>query len=284
MEKLRTLDLFAGIGGFSLGLERTGGFTTVAFCEIEKFPQQVLRKHWPEVPIYDDVRTLTAERLAADGIAVDVITGGFPCQDLSACGSGAGLAGERSGLWFEYARLIRELRPRYVIVENSPNLLDWLGPVLGALAEVGLDAEWECIPAGAIGAPHFRDRLWIVAYAPCERLSGQGELITSLNQEAAPYRQASELERAFRAGNLPYVCGGHDGVSTYVDQVAVKSLGNAVVPQIVELIGRAILQAEQDLRRVSLRDAQTGGEVPSLASSPTRLNADPSAHGEGVSA
>jgi DNA (cytosine-5)-methyltransferase 1 len=144
-------------------------------------------------------------------------------------------------------------------VENSPNLLDWLGPVLGALAEVGLDAEWECIPAGAIGAPHFRDRLWIVAYAPCERLSGQGELITSLTQEAAPYRQASELERAFRAGNLPYVCGGHDGISTYVDQVAVKSLGNAVVPQIPELIGRAILQAEELRPRSSSPGERKGG-------------------------
>lgn len=241
--KLRVLDLFAGIGGFSLGLGRTGGFETAAFCEIDPYARKVLAKNWPGVPQYEDVRELTAERLAADGIAVDVICGGFPCQDLSACGTGAGLDGERSGLWFEFARLIRELRPSFVIVENSPNLLDWLGPVLGALAEVGLDAEWECIPAAAVGAPHFRDRLWIVAYPAGERLSGSGELITSLTQEAAPYRQASELERAFREGNLPYVCGGHDGVSSYVDQVAVRALGNAVVPQIVQLIGRAILEA-----------------------------------------
>jgi DNA (cytosine-5)-methyltransferase 1 len=249
VSKLRVLDLFSGIGGFSLGLERTGGFETVAFCEIEEFPRKILAKHWPEVPCYDDVRTLTAERLAADGIAVDVICGGFPCQDLSACGSGDGLDGERSGLWFEYARLVRELRPRYVLVENSPNLLDWLGPVLGALAEVGLDAEWDCIPAAAVGAPHFRDRLWLVAHAPCQRLSGQRELISSITQEASPYWQASQLERAFRAGNLPYVCRGHDGFPVYVDQAAVKALGNAVVPQIPELIGRAILaalEAERD--------------------------------------
>jgi DNA (cytosine-5)-methyltransferase 1 len=243
MTKLRVLDLFSGIGGFSLGLERTGGFETVAFCEIEAFPRKVLAKHWPNVPCYDDVRTLTAERLATDGIAVDVICGGFPCQDLSSSGTGAGLDGDRSGLWYEYARLICELRPRFVIVENSPNLLDWLDPILGTLAEVGLDAEWECIPARAVGAPHFRDRLWIIAYPSGQRLPRQGELITSITQKAHPYRQASQLERAFRKGNLPFVCRGHDGLPPYVDQPAIKTLGNAVVPQIPELIGNAILEA-----------------------------------------
>jgi hypothetical protein len=97
--KLRVLDLFSGIGGFSLGLERTGGFETVAFCEIEPFPRRVLAKHWPKVPCYHDVRELTAARLAADGISVDVICGGFPCQDISLAGAGKGLAGDRSGLW-----------------------------------------------------------------------------------------------------------------------------------------------------------------------------------------
>ena len=120
---MKVLDLFSGIGGFSLGLERTGGFETVAFCEIEEYPRRVLAKRWPDVPCYEDVRTLTAERLAADGIAVDVICGGFPCQDISTAGKGAGLAGERSGLWSEIARLVGELRPSYVIVENVSALL-----------------------------------------------------------------------------------------------------------------------------------------------------------------
>jgi DNA (cytosine-5)-methyltransferase 1 len=163
----RVLDLFSGIGGFSLGLECTGGFKTVAFCEIEPFPRKVLSKHWPEVPIYDDVRTLTANRLAADGIAVDVICGGFPCQDISLAGKGAGLEGERSGLWSEIARLAGELRPRFVIVENVSALLGrGLDRVLGDLAAIGFDAEWHCIPASSIGAPHRRDRLWLVAHAP----------------------------------------------------------------------------------------------------------------------
>lgn len=169
MSKLRVLDLFSGIGGFSLGLERTGGFETVAFCEIEEYPRRVLEKHWPGVPIYHDVRTLTADTLRRDGITVDVICGGFPCQDLSFAGKRAGLEGARSGLWGEYRRLIGELRPRFVIVENVPGLLSLgMATVLGDLAALGYDAIWDCIPAAAVGAPHIRDRVWIVAYPDSE--------------------------------------------------------------------------------------------------------------------
>ena len=169
---MKVLDLFSGIGGFSLGLERAG-METVAFCEIEPFPRAVLKKHWPEVLCYEDVRTLTAARLAADGInEIDVICGGFPCQDLSLAGRMVGMDGTRSGLWSEIARLIGELRPRYAIMENVANLLsgpagrsgEWFGRVLGDLASLGYDAEWHCIPAGNLGAPHERDRVWIVAY------------------------------------------------------------------------------------------------------------------------
>jgi len=162
----RLLDLFSGIGGFSLGLERSGGFKTVAFCEVEPFCTKILNKHWPEVPVYGDVRELTAKRLAADGIGVDAICGGFPCQDISTAGKGAGIEGERSGLWSEYARLIGELRPRYVFVENVAALLGrGLDRVLGDLAALGYDAEWHCIPASAVGAPHQRDRIWIMAHS-----------------------------------------------------------------------------------------------------------------------
>lgn len=146
MTKLRVLDLFSGIGGFSLGLERTGGFETVAFCEIEDFPRRVLAKHWPEVPCYHDVRELTADTLRRDGIAVDVICGGFPCQDISAAGRREGIGGTRSGLWREYARLVGEIRPRVVIVENSAELLgNGMDVVLGDLAALGFDAQWDCI-------------------------------------------------------------------------------------------------------------------------------------------
>ncbi len=214
---MRVLDLFSGIGGFSLGLERTG-MRTVAFCEIDPYCRRVLAKHWPNVPIFGDIRELTGQIITDtissqlrqqsgrrngacgsdpaeprnDGAAADVadasrhvcaeqaaggterqrgqqgidlICGGFPCQDISVAGKGAGIAGERSGLWTEYARVIGELRPRYVIVENVAAMLGrGLGVVLGDLAALGYDAEWHCIPASAVGAPHRRDRVWIVAY------------------------------------------------------------------------------------------------------------------------
>jgi DNA (cytosine-5)-methyltransferase 1 len=272
MNKLRVLDLFSGIGGFSLGLERAGGFETVAFCEIEEYPRRVLAKHWPGVKQYDDVRTLTADTLRRDGIAVDVICGGFPCQDISVAGRGAGLAGERSGLWREYARLIRELRPRFVIVENVAALLSrGLGDVLGDLAALGYDAEWHCIPAAAVGAPHRRDRLWIVANSA--RSERAGERAVESRQQNRPANRRETLANANprdehgRRGSVqmgwgrfagetlndgytrgtewspePDVGRVAHGVPSRVDRLG--ALGNAVVPQIPELIGRAIMQAE----------------------------------------
>jgi|DEB0MinimDraft_3_1074331.scaffolds.fasta_scaffold30557_2 DNA (cytosine-5)-methyltransferase 1 len=193
---MKVLDLFAGIGGFTLGLERAG-FETVAFCEIEPYAQKVLKKHWPGVPIYDDVRQLTAERLAADGIGVDVITGGFPCQDISLAGRQEGIKGERSGLWSEIARLISELQPRYAIMENVTNLISgdrgrWFGRVLGDLAEIGYDAEWHCIPASAIGAHHHRDRIWIVAYPTSPRSETWSSY--GLGDEDRPRGDSKQLE------------------------------------------------------------------------------------------
>ena len=162
--------LFSGIGGFDLGLERAG-FHTSWFCEQDDYCTRVLNRHWPRVPVYPDVTTLTAGEVEP----VDVLVGGFPCQDISLAGKGAGLEGARSGLWSEYARLIGELRPRYVIVENVTALLGrGFGRVLGDLAALGFDAEWDCIPASAVGAPHRRDRVWIVAYPSGEGLEGHG--------------------------------------------------------------------------------------------------------------
>ena len=167
---LTVLDLFSGIGGFSLGLSKTGGFRTEAFCEIESYPQQVLKKHWPGVPIYEDIQELTSERLVWDGIpAIDVITGGFPCQDISNAGEQAGIEGSRSGLWGEYARLIGEIRPKYAVVENVSALLSgdrgqWFGAVLRDLARIGYDARWSCISAADCGALHLRNRVWVLAY------------------------------------------------------------------------------------------------------------------------
>ena len=263
---MRVLDLFSGIGGFSLGLERAG-MRTVAFCEIEEYPRRVLAKHWPNVPIYDDVRTLDADTLRRDGIAVDVICGGFPCQDVSFAGKRAGLEGARSGLWGEYRRLIGELRPRFVIVENVPGLLSLgMGTVLGDLAALGYDATWDCIPASAVGAPHRRDRVWIVAHntnaATVQRTAVIGDeshrdhernqVVADTDIIARDERRkgdAAEVSRGRHADRSgigadwwivePDVGRVADGVPSRVDRL--KGLGNAVVPQVAEAIGRAIM-------------------------------------------
>lgn len=234
--KLRVLDLFSGIGGFSLGLHRAGGFETVAFCEIDPFCRRVLAKHWPEVPIYDDIRSLSAATLAADGIAADVICGGFPCQDLSLAGRGKGLDGAKSGLWREFERLIAELEPAYVIIENSPVLRSrGLDALLSSLATIGYDAEWHCLPVNALGAPHRRDRVWIVAYA-----AGFGDRLPPVEVSARGHL----AEHGDWWACEPQICRVDDGTPGRVDRL--KALGNAVVPQIPELIGRAILQAQRE--------------------------------------
>ena len=166
-DNIRILDLFSGIGGFSHGFEKHGGFETVAFCEQDEFADAVLEKHWPDVISYDDVKTITRERLEEDDITeIDLICGGFPCQDISLAGKGAGLKGERSGLWAEYARIIGEVGPRWVVIENVSALRSrGFVTVLQNLSALGYDAEWHCIPASYVGAPHQRDRIWIIAYA-----------------------------------------------------------------------------------------------------------------------
>ena len=250
--KLKVLDLFSGIrlGGFSLGLERTGGFETAAFCEYEKFPRSILKKHWPDVPCFPDVRKLKGSDI--DG-PIDVICGGFPCQDISVAGRQAGISnGTRSGLWSEIIRLTGDLSPRYLIVENVANLLSgpsdrrggWFGRILGDLAECGYDAEWENIPASALGAPHRRNRVWIVAYPNNVRREGCAE--KQILQLAGKSRQSvRKFEGQFKRPHLPAsrFCNSDDGVPRRVDRL--KALGNAVVPQIPEMIGYAILEAER---------------------------------------
>ena len=271
---LTVLDLFSGIGGFSLGLERAG-MKTIQFVEIDPFCRKVLKKHWPEVPQHDDIKTYTG----TPGFA-DVICGGFPCQDLSYAGKGEGIEGARSGLWKEYARIIGEVRPRYAIVENVSALLSrGLGVVLGDLAEIGYNAEWHCLSAGGIGAPHRRNRIWIICYPQHSDTDHAGSHRTQkhINREAEPANQqirisgslckflADAMHKGLQGRGAdrpvkPELGGSVDGVSAWLggsweqglERLAtgvpnrvdrLKSLGNAVVPQISELIGRAILEA-----------------------------------------
>ena len=295
------------------------------FSEIDPYASAVLRKHWADVPNHGDIRNVGQGTVEP----VDVLCGGFPCQDISNAGRRAGIDGERSGLWAEYARVIGELRPRYVIVENVAALLGrGLGRVLGDLAALGFDAEWHCIPASAVGAPHRRDRIWIVADSRQQREcsahndgccverggpqgreqlvgdSGGGADVAYAGRDgrerrrglgqldgASSSREGAEEERE-RVRNAVGDCGANvayadeprlerwlraslhecadqriarargpygwnecewfaesgmgrisDGVRNRVDRL--RCLGNAIVPQIAEIIGRAILKAHQ---------------------------------------
>jgi len=224
--------LFSGIGGLELGLERAG--MRVAWqVEIDNYATRVLQKHWPDVPKYRDVRECGAHNLPP----VDLICGGFPCQDISNAGKRAGIDGERSGLWGEFARIIGELRPRYVLVENVAALLvRGMGRVLGDLAAFGYDAEWECIPAASVGAPHIRDRVFVLAYSNSIRFLRYSE---AENQPAS--RRIVSISRS-RWPAEPNVMRVADGIPGVVDRI--RSLGNAVVPQVAEFIGRCIVEYE----------------------------------------
>lgn len=239
--------LFSGIGGLELGLERAG--MKVAWqVEKDDFCRKVLAKHWPDVRSYEDVREVGADELEP----VDLICGGFPCTDISVAGKGEGLDGAESGLWFEFARIIRELRPRYVLVENVSALtIRGLDQVLGCLAEIGYDAEWTVLPATEVGAPHRRERVFIVAYP-------NGEQFTSLFVDGGSKRgdtpssagSVDTMDKGRRTGVRsgsehwlvePDVGRVADGPTPQVDRL--RALGNAVVPQVSEWIGRRIMEA-----------------------------------------
>jgi DNA (cytosine-5)-methyltransferase 1 len=216
--------LFTGIGSLDRGLERAG-MRVVWQCEADPDRRSVLRRVWPAVPIYEQVETLRRPA------RVDVLAAGFPCQDVSDSGLRAGIEGEHSGLWAHVARLVRELRPRYLIVENVPGLLArGMGRVVGDLAASGYDAEWDVLPAAAFGAPHLRARVWLVAY---------------------PGGQRSEaLGTVFAGRPLPEPDPGWDAEPSLARVAArppgwmVRALGDTLVPQIAEYLGRRVMEAE----------------------------------------
>ena len=191
--KLRHLDLFSGIGGFSLGLELTGGFETVAFCEIEKFPRKVLKKHWPHIKQYKDIKELTNEQLETDGIIpIDIITGGYPCQPFSVAGRKRGEKDKRH-LWPEMFRLVKECRPTWVIGENvSGHIKLGLDTVLENLESEGYTVRTFSISASSIGANHQRERVWIVAYSECDN---DKQEIRRINEEK------KSIQRKYRKNN-----------------------------------------------------------------------------------
>lgn len=239
---MNVLDLFSGIGGFSLGLEGAG-MRTVALCEISEHKRRILTRHWPGVRLIPDVRSLDAEQIAGLG-TIDAIAAGFPCQNISLAGDGAGLAGDRSILFWEVIRTIRLVRPRIVLLENVEAILGrGMGDVLGALAAEGYDAEWDCIRAIDAGRPHLRKRIFIVAYAAGERWGPgrPGGLADGL--EGLPIEPCwsgdpiAYFEERFAQ---PSLLGVDDGIPAGLHRLG--PCGDAIVPQIPEAIGRAIMR------------------------------------------
>ena len=239
--KLSVLDLFAGIGGFTLGLHKTNLYETKYFCEWDESCQKVLKKHWPEIPCFGDIKELSKSNLSSD---IDVITGGFPCQDISLAGKGAGLEGARSSHWYHYLRLISEIKPKGVIIENVSALRNrGLETVLQNLYEVGYDAEWHCITASYFGAPHERDRIWIIAYRrglrgegfkPLVNLSPFGQRGKSRQADLLNiYKYPFERSHSFPQ---PLLCGMDVRVPRRMDRL--KQVGNSVYHPIITELGK----------------------------------------------
>ena len=280
---LKTLDLFSGIGGFSIGLERVG-FKTVAFCEIDKYCRLVLKKHWKDTKVYPDVREITRQQYEQDGCELpEVITGGFPCQPFSVAGRQKG-TGDNRYLWPEMFRVIKEFKPRWIIAENVRGIINIqhgmvFERVHADLESQGYETQTFIIPAAGVGAPHRRDRVWIVANSRRtirgQQSSRNKESIgsgtsqeTKRSADSDTAARPSEREKIMADSKRVYVQGQQDrprqeqsrrsgwwDIEPDVGRVAdgvqgrihrLKGLGNSIVPQIAEEIGRAILKAERD--------------------------------------
>ena len=270
---LKIVDLFSGIGGFSLGLKMAGGFETIAFCEQDKFCQQVLRKHWPDVPIHDDIRAFPTDGFGE----IDLVCGGFPCQPWSDAGKKLGTEDDRD-LWPEMARLVEELRPRWLVGENVRGFINQpmgLERSLSDLEGIGYSAIPFIVPACAVDAPHRRDRIWIIAkdvgnassggqrgdngrwagQEPENRCEDVADTDSPRCEEQRRSQPAQPKHQAPQCGSgwltEPSVGRVAHGIPQRVDRL--KALGNAVVPQVVCQIGKAI-QASNALGVVNGRD------------------------------
>jgi DNA (cytosine-5)-methyltransferase 1 len=238
---VNVLSLFAGIGGLELGLERAG-MATVGQVELDPYCQRVLARHWPEVPRHDDVRTAPDWWLGELRPRVDVVCGGFPCQPFSTAGLRRGIGDERWG-WPWMANVVRAVRPEYVVVENVAALLsdaDAFGWLLADLASLGFDAEWSVLSACAVGAPHTRDRLFLVAYTD-GRDGTPGVGARPIRSGPLPHERhrarawRDQVDRSLEAART-------DGrEANGAARRMVSALGNAVVPAVAEHIGRLIV-------------------------------------------
>lgn len=240
---MRIGSLFSGIGGLELGLEWAGVGRTVWQVERDPFCRTVLAKHWPDVERFDDVRTVDAHNLPR----VDVICGGSPCQDISSAGKKAGIRGPQSILWREFARIVGEIRPSFVVLENSAAIVGrGLDLVLRDLAVLGFDAEWSTVSACAVGAPHMRRRLYLVAHA-----NGHGEPTRAVDAQVGGVRADAGPSgwhwRDDFAGSVRVA----DGLPARLVGRRLHALGNAAIPQVAEVAGRRLLEIAASMERAA---------------------------------
>lgn len=274
---LRVGSLFSGAGLCDLGFHMAG-YSHHFFCEVDPFCRSVLSRHWPDVPIYEDVRSLDASTIPS----IDVLVGGFPCQDVSCSGKRAGITTEtRSGLWYEYKRVIETKRPKYAVIENVKGLLSGgMEILLQDLSSIGYDAEWQCVPASTFGAPHLRERIFIVAYPHSNAANQHGRVFTSGNAKLEQLYQLGgtadwlgiRIDRTGRktirqAYGGPVLCRVDDGRTQGLDEPEgqkprtqsipfinqetykkwlpmLKALANGILPQQAHFVASCILRAE----------------------------------------
>jgi len=262
------LDLFSGIGGFAVAAQWVWGSSLdiAAFCEIEEFPRKVLRKNFPGVPIEKDIKEMNGY----DYRPIDLLTGGFPCQPFSQAGKQKGAADDRH-LWPEMLRIIEEVTPRYILGENVPGIKNMeLDNIITDLEDRGYTTEQYIIPAAAIGAPHRRDRIWILGYAasnhkqwdrifkkrPEVTIRGSDSLRNATHTDTGGLEGSKNKEKKqfathrntwYKFPTQSPVCGGNDGLPNRVDRV--KSLGNAIVPQVAAVLLGGIARVEEALHQ-----------------------------------
>lgn len=239
------LDLFSGIGGFSLASESVG-FKTIGFSEIDPYASSILKKHWPNVPNFGDIRNVALEKVGS----IDLITAGFPCQPFSVSGERRGDSDERF-LWPELVRVLSEIRPSFALFENVPGLLSIDGGrtfnrIMSDVVSVGYDCIWNLVPACAVGANHRRDRLWIVANTIGERwdlLDESGEKCKEVDNESTFETKddqsfLSVAVEGFFPGEVGDFKRNDDGLSEGVDRM--RCLGNSIVPQVAQIFLKEI--------------------------------------------
>ena len=262
IDSIKIGSLFSGIGGFELGLERAiPNAKTIWQVEKDKYCQSILNKHWPKSILFDDVCSVGAHNLEP----VDIICGGGPCQDISKAGKGRGInEGKKSGLYWEMFRIICELRPRIIVMENVSAIINrGLSEVLGSLASIGYDAEWLCITAQQFGAPHIRKRFFLVAYPSCERRDHGTNRLQEIRSEEGDqskilYSDRKKCSENFKrssetrfSSNFNFweerpsespICSLDDGIPKRVAKL--RALGNAIVPQCSQWIGEQIYNSD----------------------------------------